>query len=136
MELYRKFRGQNSNKNFVNFVNVLYEAVSSNNVSWEALWDLAKKYRLDYIVDAECEKDFFSDLPITISNAYLNFFSSALNINSSHGEKLNQPWLTDTADYKESVKNSEQRKWRVCFVSRIFFLLTEKEIFLYHWIKN
>lgn len=93
-----KYAGEIENKRFVTFMNILYRAVTDNNVDLEILWDIAKKYRLEYIIrKARNEEAYCDHVSVTDTEDYFIYLSSALGIPLS---------LQDRPVYKEFLTDS------------------------------
>ena len=76
----KKYEEEIDNKRFVTFMNLVFEAVTWHEVSFEMLWDTAKRFRLDYIHKKTRNEVFCDFWTFTDSDDYLDFFSSDLNI--------------------------------------------------------
>ena len=77
------FEWFNERPKFVVFINLVYEALTYHNISLQSLWDIAKKFRLDYnykkiYIDEDLLPCFVQSVLAT--DIYLQFFSSSLNI--------------------------------------------------------
>ena len=75
-------KGGTYNHEYVYFINLVVEVVTRHNVSLETLWDVAKKYRLDYIHRKLSDNPPFCEKydMTRVTSDYIGFFKSALGI--------------------------------------------------------
>ena len=90
------FYGVMENKRFVTFLNLVFEAFMYHDISIESLWDIAKRYRLEYIHRkmnnnvGYCTKK----QSVIATDDYLQYFSSSLKISFT---------LQDQPVYKDQI---------------------------------
>ena len=97
IESERMYKEENNIRRFVAFINLFYEALTYHNVSLESLWDIAKRYRLDYIqkkVNDEVESCSMLYQSLIPEVDYFHYFSSSLKISFT---------LQDQPVYKDQI---------------------------------
>ena len=81
IESQNKYSDNKGNKMFVSFMDLLYEAVTLHNVSVETIWNMAKRYRLDFL-RGTTKCSLTSGLVYTVGNQWTDYIDNiALDLN-------------------------------------------------------
>ena len=97
-----RFSGDEGNKMFLNFMDFLYKAVTIHNVRVETIWNIARRYRLDYLHrKVEGKVPYCVEDKVIHTNDFIGNISSELNITfklhkyPKYKAKINDSFLSE-----------------------------------------